>query len=59
MDIPPLREADVPRKYKIQPKPDAGLEVIVRRLEKAIQSEDIRRRRFPNVGEEEAQRIRR
>lgn len=60
INIPPLREADVPRKYKLASKPESGLESIVRRLEKAInQPIDTRRRRFPNVGEDMANKIRR
>lgn len=59
INIPPLREADVPRKYKMPAKPETGLQSAIKRLEKAISPEDIRRKRFPNVGEQEAQRIRR
>jgi len=60
LEIPPLREADVPRKYKLVKPSEAGLEVIVRRLEKALsQPVDTRRPRFPAVGEDIAQKIRR
>lgn len=56
--IPPLREADTPRKYKLTP--EFGLEAIVKRLEKALsQPVDTRRPRFPAVGEDIAQKIRR
>ena len=59
MKIPPLREADVPRKYKLA-KPELGLEAVVKRLEKALsQPIDTRRPRFPAVGEEIAHKIRR
>jgi len=59
MIIPPLREADTPRKYKLT-KPEPGLEVIVKRLEKALsQPVDTRRPRFPAVGEDIAHKIRR
>lgn len=59
MIIPPLREADSPRKYKLT-KPELGLEVIVKRLEKALsQPVDTRRPRFPAVGEDMAHKIRR
>lgn len=59
MIIPPLREADVPRKYKLQARPEAGLGVAIKKLEKAIAQPDIRRPRFPVVGEEISQKIRR
>lgn len=60
INIPPLREADTPRKYKLQARTDARLENIVKRLEKAItQPVDTRRPRFPAVGEDIAHKIRR
>jgi len=58
INIPPLREADAPRKYKLT-KPELGLEAIVKRLEKAVSQPDTRRPRFPAVGEEIAHKIRR
>ena len=58
LNIPPLREADVPRKYKLT-KPEPGLEAIVSRLEKAFSQPDTRRPRFPAVGEDIAHKIRR
>ena len=60
MKIPPLREADVPRKYKLQARPEAGLGVAIKKLEQAIsQPIDTRRPRFPAVGEDMAHKIRR
>jgi len=59
INIPPLREADTPRKYKLV-KPELGLEAIVKRLEKAFsQPIDTRKPRFPAVGEDIAYKVRR
>lgn len=51
----PLREADTPRKYKVAPRAETALELVVR-LRTPV---DNRRQRFPSVGEQEANRIRR
>jgi len=59
LTIPPLREADVPRKYKLQARPEAGLGTAIKNLEKAIAQPDMRRPRFPAVGEDMAHKIRR
>ena len=60
INIPPLREADVPRKYKLRARPEAGLGAVIKKLEQAItQPGDTRRPRFPAVGEDIAHKIRR
>ena len=58
INVPPLREADTPKKYKLPPKTEAVLETVIKRLEKAV-GYDTRRQRFPNVGEDTAHKIRR
>jgi len=59
INIPPLREADAPRKYKLQARTEVGLESAIKRLEKAFTEGDTRRPRFPAVGEDIAHKIRR
>lgn len=58
MNIPPLREAEPPRKYRLPSQISPALTTTLAKLEKALTDIDTRRRRFPDVGEEEFHRIR-